>query len=108
MSDKEELQGCCGGHGHDQEHGCGDDCGCGHEHHETLIVDLEKEDGTIVSCEIVDTFEYNNNSYALVYNEEEQGVYLFKEIGEEGEIIAVEDETEFNEASKYYEENVAE
>ncbi|MGL4991444.1 MAG: DUF1292 domain-containing protein [Sarcina sp.] len=105
MSDK-ELNGCCGGHG--QEHGCGDDCGCGHEHVETLVVDLEKEDGTIVSCEIVDTFEFNEESYALVYNEEEQGVYLFKEVGEEGEIIAVEDEAEFEAASKFYEENVAE
>ncbi|WP_297436585.1 DUF1292 domain-containing protein [uncultured Clostridium sp.] len=104
MSDKEKN--CCGGHGAD--HSCGDDCGCGHEHLETLVVDLEREDGTIVSCEIIDTFEFNEVGYALVYNEEEEGVYLFKEVGEEGEIIAVEDEAEFNAASKFYEENVAE
>ncbi|MGL4761210.1 MAG: DUF1292 domain-containing protein [Sarcina sp.] len=109
MSDKElnveETKGCCGGHDH--EHGCGEDCGCGHEHYETMVVDLEKEDGTIISCEIVDTFEYNGNGYALVFNPEEEGMYLFKEEGEEGELV-VPDEAEFEEVTKYYEENVAE
>ncbi|MGL5633603.1 MAG: DUF1292 domain-containing protein [Sarcina sp.] len=108
MSDK-ELNGCCGGHDHDKDHecGCGDGCGCGHDHEETMVVDLEKEDGTIISCPIVDAFEYNGNGYALVYNEEEEGIYLFKEEGEEGELV-VPDEAEFEEVTKYYEENIAE
>ena len=121
MSDK-ELKECCGGHdhnhgeegccgGHDHKHG-EEGCGCGHdhdhdhEHYETMVVDLEKEDGTTVTCEIVDAFEYKENGYALVFNPEEEAVYLFKEVGEEGE-LEVPEEEEFNEVTKYYEENIA-
>lgn len=118
MSDK-EAKGCCGGHDHENKEGCcgghnhgSEGCGCGHdhdhehEHHETMVVDLEKEDGTVVTCEIVDTFEYKETGYALVFNPEEQSIYLFKEEGEQGELV-VPDEAEFEEVTKYYEENLA-
>ena len=106
--DKEELKGCGCGCGSD----CGDNaaescgCGCGEEHeHEYMSVDPEDEDGNIVTCAIVDGFEYKNNEYAIVENPENGAVYLFKVVGEgeEGELI-VPEEDEFNEVSAYYED----
>ncbi|ABK62012.1 MULTISPECIES: DUF1292 domain-containing protein [Clostridium] len=112
--DKEKLHDCaCGGHDHDHNHG---DCGCGghdHEHeacgcgcheHESLIVELEDENGNTVPCEVIDGFEYKENEYALVQNPEDNSVYLFKVIGEgeEGQLV-VPDDNEFNEVTAYYE-----
>lgn len=112
MSD-EKLHGCgcgddscgCGGHEHEHEHG--DDCGCGHDHeHGPMIVDLEDENGNVVSCEAIDGFTYKENDYILVQNPEDGSVYLFKVVGEEGELVVPEEE-EFEEVSKYYEESLA-
>ncbi|MBP1743568.1 MAG: hypothetical protein H6Q58_546 [Firmicutes bacterium] len=110
--DNEELKGCGCGCGC-SDSGCGDDaaenncgCGCGDEHeHEVMSVDLEDEEGNIVSCVIVDGFDFKGSEYAIVENPENGAVYLFKVIGEgeEGELI-VPEEDEFNEVSAYYEE----
>ena len=102
-----ENEGCgCGGHdhGHDHEHeGCG--CGCGDG--EALTVDLEDENGNVISCEIVDGFTYKDNEYALVQNPEDDSIYLFKVVGDEetGELVIPEDE-EFEEVTAYYEEMI--
>lgn len=130
MSEK-EVKGCCGGHGHeesgccgghgDKEGGCGcgnhdhehkhehgDNCGCGDEEFQHLVVDLEKEDGTVVTCDIVDSFEYKDEEYVLVEDPEGE-VFMFKAVGDEedGELV-VPDEAEFEEVRKYYEESLAE
>lgn len=95
--DKENLHECgC------EDESCG--CGCGDHEHESLIVELEDENGNVVSCEVVDGFEYKDNEYALVQNSEDGSVYLFKVVGEgeEGELVVPDDE-EFDEVTKYYE-----
>jgi uncharacterized protein YrzB (UPF0473 family) len=104
--DKENLHDCqCG---EDESCGCGHEdhegCGCGEHEHESLIVDLEDENGNLVSCEVVDGFEYKDNEYVLVQNPNDGSMYLFKVIGEgeEGELVIPEDE-EFDEVSSYYE-----
>ena len=61
---------CCGGHDHE----CG--CGCGDED-ESFVIDLEDENGNVVSCPIIDEFEYEEKSYYLAQNPEEDSVYLF-------------------------------
>ena len=104
-SENEECS--CEGHGddgcscgeHDHEHGC--DCGCGEDGNQ--IVELEDENGNIVPCEVVDSFEYKDNEFVIVQNPEDSSVYLFKAVGEgeEGELIIPEDE-EFEEVSAYY------
>lgn len=102
-----EEENCnCGNH---QECGCGcsdheDSCGCGCEDVENILVDLEDENGNIVSCEMIDGFEYKDNEYVLVQNPEDGSIYLFKVVGEgeEGELV-VPDDAEFEEVSKYYE-----
>lgn len=108
----EENKGCgCGGNDHGHEHGddheCG--CGCGEGEHESLIVDLEDENGNVVPCEVIDGFEYKNNEYAIVQNPENGSVYLFKVVGEgeEGELV-IPDDSEFEEVSAYYEQLMAE
>jgi hypothetical protein len=98
-------EGCGCGHDHEHEHGH-EGCGCGHDHdHEPMIVDLEDENGNVVSCEAIDGFVYKETDYILVQNPDDGSVYLFKVVGEEGELV-VPDEEEFEEVSKYYEESL--
>jgi hypothetical protein len=99
-------EGCGCGHDHDHDHDH-EGCGCGHDHdHAPMIVDLEDENGNVVSCEAIDGFTYKESDYILVQNPDDGSVYLFKVVGEEGELV-VPDEEEFNEVSKYYEESLA-
>lgn len=106
--------GCSEEHVHENQ-GCGcdegQDCGCGCEEHdqESIIVDLEDENGNIVSCEVVEEFEYNESIYALVQNPDNGAVYLFKEVekGEEVELVVPEEE-EFEKATAYYESTLKE
>lgn len=97
----------CGGHDHDSEHGCGGNCGCGDQEVEVFTVDLEDENGNIVQCEIVDSFEYKNAPYVVVQNPQDDAVYLFKVVGEgeEGELVIPDDE-EFEEVSSFYESSM--
>ena len=41
--------------------GCGDNCGCGEHEHEHFVVDLEDDNGNVLSCPIVDAFEFEEN-----------------------------------------------
>jgi uncharacterized protein YrzB (UPF0473 family) len=107
MSDEKLHNGCCGddtcGCEHDHDN---DGCGCGHDHeHAPMIVDLEDENGNVVSCEAIDGFEYKDNDYILVQNPDDGSIYLFKVVGEEGELVVPEEE-EFEEVSKYYEQTL--
>ena len=101
--DHEEHKGCgdnCGcGENHDHEGDCGDDCGCG-EDHESFVVDLENEDGSVISCPIIDAFQFEENEYILAQNPDEDSVYLFRST-ESGE-LEVPDEAEFDKVSAYY------
>ncbi len=105
--DMEDKQGgsCDCGHDHDHHHdheGC--DCGHDHDHdHESFVVDLEDEEGNIISCEVVDAFEYKDGEYVLVQNPNDGSVYLFKSVGEEGELVVPED-SEFEEVTAYYQQ----
>lgn len=82
----------CGGHDHDHE-----GCGCGE--HESFVIDLEDENGNLISCPIVDQFNYEENEYFLAQNPNEGSVYLFRLEGEE---LVSPDEDEFERASSYY------
>lgn len=92
-------EGCGCGHNH-EEHGCGDNCGCGEHEHEHFVVDLEDNNGNVLSCPIVDAFEFEENEYVLAQNPEDESVYLFRST-EEGELI-VPEEAEFDKVTEYY------
>ena len=83
----------CGGHHHDEDHECG--CGCNDE--ENFVIDLEDENGNVVTCPIIDEFEWK--AYYLAQNPEEDSVYLFRL--DEDELV-VPDEEEFDRVSAYY------
>ncbi len=90
----------CGGHHHDENHECS--CGCNDED-ENFVIDLEDENGNVVTCPIIDEFEYENNSYYLAQNPEEDSVYLFRLDGDE---LVVPDEEEFDRVSAYYQDEL--
>ena len=72
-------EGCGCGHDHDHDsHGCGENCGCGEHEHEHFVVDLEDDNGNVLSCPIVDAFEFEENEYVLAQNPEDESVYLFR------------------------------
>ncbi|EPS53149.1 hypothetical protein CFSAN002368_00255 [Clostridium botulinum A1 str. CFSAN002368] len=76
----EESCGCGCGNDHEEHHHdhCG--CGCGDEEAgETILVDLQDENGNNVTCEVIDEFDYKDKTYALVQNPENDSVYLFRE-----------------------------
>lgn len=94
-------EGCGCGHDHNQDsHGCGDNCGCGEHEHEHFVVDLEDDNGNVISCPIVDAFEFEENEYVLAQNPDDESVYLFRST-EEGELI-VPEEDEFDKVTEYY------
>lgn len=107
----------CGCHDEENKCGChseGHDCGCDHDHneggcgcgeHEHFVVDLEDDNGNVISCPIIDAFEFENNEYILAQHPEEDSVYLFRST-EEGELI-VPEEDEFDKVSKFYSEELA-
>ncbi|WP_125152110.1 DUF1292 domain-containing protein [Clostridium rectalis] len=103
--DKDKMFECgCGDNSCEgAEHSCGCGCGCGEHEHEALVVDLEDEQGNVVTCEVIDGFEFNSNEYVLVQNPQDGSVYLFKIVGEgeEGELVIPEDK-EFEEATAHY------
>jgi hypothetical protein len=99
----------CGGHHHDEEHECncgGHDhdngCGC-HDEEENFVIDLEDENGNVVTCPIIDEFEYEEKVYYLAQNPEEDSVYLFRL--DEDELV-VPDEEEFDRVSAYYQDEL--
>ena len=101
MEDNHEGSCDCG---HNHDHHDHEGCDCGHDHdHESFVVDLEDEEGNIISCEVVDAFEYKEGEYVLVQNPNDGSVYLFKSVGEDGELVVPED-GEFEEVTAYYQE----
>ena len=124
MSDELNKCGCGHNHKENNECGCGHDhnenneCGCGHEHghdhddcdcgcgeEESFVIDLENENGEVISCPIIDAFEFEENEYILAQSPEDDSVYMFKSVGEE---LVVPDEEEFDRVSTYYNEELVE
>ena len=108
----EEKKCGCGGHQHDGDHECNCDhdhdndheCGCGcDDEEENFVIDLEDENGNIVTCPIIDEFEFEEKSYYLAQNPEEDSVYLFRLDEEE---LVVPDEEEFDRVSAYYQDEL--
>ena len=60
----------------------------------------EDDNGNVLSCPIVDAFEFEENEYVLAQNPEDESVYLFRST-EEGELI-VPEEAEFDKVTEYY------
>ena len=75
------------------------------EDFETLVIDLEGEDGNTISCPLIDQFEYEEKVYVLAQNPEDDSVYMFRVEGEgKEEELVVPEEEEFDRAAAYYNE----
>ena len=98
--DNDELKNSCGCNHEEHNHNC--ECGCSEEN-ESFVIDLEDENGNVMSCPIIDAFEFENNEYILAQNPEDQSVYMFKNIGEE---LVVPEEEEFDRVASYYNEEL--
>ena len=98
-------EGCGWGHEHNHDHGCGDNCGCGEHEHEHFVVDLEDDNGNVISCPIIDAFEFEEKEYVLAQSPEDDSVYLFRADGEE---LVVPEEEEFDRVATYYNDELVE
>ena len=105
---EEMKKNCCGdegcgcNHDHDHDH---EGCGCGEHEHDHFVVDLEDDNGNVISCPIVDAFEFEGQEYVLAQNTEDESVYLFRS-KEDGELILPE-EDEFDRVATYYSDDLA-
>lgn len=98
--------GCNCGHDHDHDHEeCG--CGCGEEE-DALVIDLEDADGNIITCPVVDEFEFEEKNYVLAKSPEDDSVYMFRVEGEEGQELIVPEEEEFDRVAEYYNNELVE
>lgn len=104
---EEKLEdGCNCGHDHDHEdEGCG--CGCGEEE-DALVIDLEDADGNIITCPVVDEFQFEEKNYVLAKSPEDDSVYMFRVEGEEGQELIVPEEEEFDRVAEYYNNELVE
>lgn len=84
---------------------CGCGCGCGHDdhdhEHEEEIMHLTLDDGTELDCVVIGVFEVEDKEYIALMpvGEEDAFLYEYKEIEDEFELLAIEDEDEFNAVS---------
>lgn len=78
------------------------------EDEDTLFIDLEDENGNMISCPIVDQFEYEEKVYVLAQSPEDDSLYIFRVEGEgENAEVVYLDEEEFDRVATYYEEELA-
>lgn len=74
---------------------------------ETLVIDLEDENGNTISCPIIDQFSYEEKEYVLAQSPEDDSVYMFRVEGEgENEELVVPEEEEFDRVAAYYNEEL--
>lgn len=113
---KHEHHECCGGGKHEHHECCGEgkhehDCCCGdHEHHdddcccEIDEIELLDEDGNQLTFRLHEWFDYKDEIYAVLIDEEGEAI-LLKSVEEDGEMsfITPSDE-EFEEVSAYYQD----
>ena len=86
-----------------EEHGCGDDCGCGEEHQMMKIV---LDDGTEVEWIVLEIFEVEGKEYIALLPEEGEDIYIYsyKEDDEGVELGNIEEDEEFEKVGKALDE----
>lgn len=97
-----EGGGCCGGHGHHHDH---DHEHHDHEHQAHDIVTLELEDGTELSCPVIDLFDVEEKTYIALLHPVEETVLIYQFFDyEDGsiELTVIEDEDEYTLVSKTF------
>ena len=95
--DLEYNEGCC-------ESGCG--CGHDHDHGDEGrdVMYLTLEDDTELECDVLGVFEVDEQEYiALVpVGDEEVLLYKYQDLGEDFDLLPIEDEEEFEVVSEAF------
>jgi hypothetical protein len=69
-------------------------------------IELEDEDGNVLTFIVDEWFEYKDSVYAVMIDEDDEAVLFRVEEDDEGELSFINpDEDEFAEVAKFYEEN---
>ena len=86
---------------------CGDDCGCDEE---MEIMHLVLDDDTEVDCYVLGVFDVKDNEYIALIPEDTEDVLLYKysETEEGVELDNIEDDDEYEEVGKIFDELFAE
>lgn len=89
-------------HDHDHDCNCGENCGCNHTEQETVKLTLE--DNTELECEIIGTFDVEDQEYIalLPLEEEDVLIYKFKDVNGEIELSLIEEDEEFERVSEAF------
>ncbi len=104
MSDLEKDKECCGGTKHnDPNHEC---CGgdCGHDHDEVDVIVLKADDGEEITCQPLETFEYNGKEYLVLLELQEQELIFteYEEVEDEFFLNPIVDDQEYENVGNYY------
>lgn len=93
----------CGDDKTDHECGCGDDCGCNEE---MEIMHLSLDDGTDIDCYVLGVFDVNDKEYIALVPEDSEDVLLYRysETEEGVELDNIEDDAEYEEVGKVFDE----
>jgi uncharacterized protein YrzB (UPF0473 family) len=94
------------------EHNHGDGCGCGHDHeYEHDSITLSLDDGTEITCVVLDIFTVDNKEYIALQpedgEEEDDNVFLYRYIQEgddEPQLLNIDDDDEFEAVADAFEE----
>ncbi|MBN2829052.1 MAG: DUF1292 domain-containing protein [Candidatus Cloacimonetes bacterium] len=88
---------------------CG--CGCEHDHcddemNDQFFIDMELEDGSTVSCEVLGTIELEGVNYIAVLPEKSETfwVYRYTEVEDDLQLDNITDEAEFKKVVDTFEE----
>lgn len=92
------------------EHNHDGSCGCGHDHElEYDTITLSLDDGTELSCAVLEIFSVDGKDYIALQpeeGEEEDNVFLYRYIEDENEpqLLNIEDDDEFEAVADAFEE----
>ena len=85
------------------EHGCGDDCGCEEEYD---MMHLVLNDDTEVDCYVLGIFDVGEREYIALVPEDSEDVLIYRYAeDEEGPVLdSIEEDDEYEEVGKVFDE----
>ena len=84
---------------HDCADECGENCSCNHEETDSIVIEMEDENGGTIKVEVIGTFDNNDKSYAIVNDlDNPNNSYIFEvQSTDNGDVlVSIDDEEEFD------------
>lgn len=92
-------------HKDNEECGCGDDCKCNDNHHETKdIIYLTLDNREELKCQVLEILRVEDKEYIVLLPEGEDKVYIYgyKEVEGDPKLSIIEEDDEFNKVAEVY------